>query len=58
VGAVVRRSFDGQGALRPLRDPQLERNAHRSRNRIESYQQMRDDFVIDPDAIVAGLKLG
>ncbi|EGF30018.1 Tn5044 transposase [Oxalobacteraceae bacterium IMCC9480] len=27
--------------LRYLRDPQLERNAHRSQNRIESYHQLR-----------------
>lgn len=28
-------------ALRYLRDPQLERNVHRSQNRIESYHQLR-----------------
>jgi TnpA family transposase len=27
--------------LRYLRDPQLERNVHRSQNRIESYHQLR-----------------
>ncbi|MBU2721242.1 transposase, partial [Acidithiobacillus ferridurans] len=29
------------GSLRYLRDPQLERNVHRSQNRIESYHQLR-----------------
>ena len=29
------------GTLRYLRDPQLQRNVHRSQNRIESYHQLR-----------------
>ena len=31
--------------LRYLRDPQLERNVHRSQNRIESYQQLRSTIA-------------
>ena len=31
--------------LRYLRDPQLERNVHRSQNRIESYHQLRSTIA-------------
>jgi hypothetical protein len=42
--------------LRYLRDPQLQRDVHRSQNRIESYHRLRS--AIDLEAIVAGLELG
>jgi hypothetical protein len=51
-------------AKRYLRDPQLERNVHRSQNRIESYHQQRSIIaqvggkMIDLDILLAGLDLG